>query len=61
MRLFDSTDEISNELVAYALLDMELFENIDILESIDIDYIEKLLNESFKDEYFAISIVSPIK
>ncbi len=61
VRLFDSTDEISNELVAYALLDMELFENIDILDSIDIDYIEKLLHESFKDEYFAISIVSPIK
>ncbi len=61
VRLFDSTDEIANELVAYALLDMDLFDNVDILDSIDISYVEKLLRESFKDEYFAISIVSPIK
>ncbi len=61
VRLFDSTDEISNELVAYALLDMDLFDNIDILESVDIEYVEQLLKESFEDEFFALSIVSPIK
>ena len=61
VRLFDSTDEIANELVSYALLGINLFDNVEILDSIDIDYIEKLLCESFKDEYFAISVVSPIK
>ena len=61
VRLFDSTDEIANELVAYVFSDLELFENVEILDSIDCDYVEKLLNSCFKDEYFAISIVSPIK
>lgn len=61
VRLFDSTDEIANELVAYALLDMDLFDSVEILDSIGIDYVEKLLQDTFKEEYFAISIVSPIK
>jgi len=61
VRLFDSTDDIANELVAYALLNMELFENVEILDSVDIEYVEKLLRESFNEEYFAISIVSPLK
>ena len=61
VRLFDSTDEISNELIAYSLLDIDLFDNVEILDSINIKYIEKLLKDCFKDEYFAISIVSPIE
>lgn len=61
VRTFDSTEEIANELVAYALLDLPLFDNVHILESIDKEYVEQLLATSFRDEYFAMSVVSPIK
>ena len=61
VRLFDSTDEIANELIGYSMLDIDLFDNVEILEEIDIAYVEALLKECFKDEYFAISIISPLE
>ena len=61
VRLFDSSDEIANELMGYAMLDIDLFDNVEILEEIDIAYVESLLKECFKDEYFAISIISPLE
>ena len=60
IRLFDSTDEIANELIAYVFSDMPLFDNIDILDSVDKAYVEQLLKNSFKDEYYSISIISPL-
>jgi hypothetical protein len=32
----------------------------EIIESIDLDYVMKLLNDSFKEEYYAMSVVNPI-
>lgn len=61
IRLFDSTEDIANELVSYALLDISLFENVAVLDSIDKAYIETLLRNCFKDEYFALSVISPIE
>ncbi len=61
IRLFDSTDEIANELVSYAFLDMPLFDNLAILDSIDMTYVEGLLRDCFREEYFAISVISPIQ
>ena len=60
IRLFDSTEEIANELVSYVFLDMPLFDNLEVLESVDKAYVEKLLKDCFKDEYYSISIISPI-
>lgn len=60
VRLFDSTDEIANELVAYAFLGLPLFENVAILDSIDKAYVEELLRTCFNADAFAISIISPI-
>lgn len=61
VRLFDSTDEIANELISYAMLDIDLFDNVKILDEIDVDYVETLLKNCFKEEYFSISVISPIK
>ena len=61
IRLFDSTDEIANELVSYAMLDVPLFDTLAVLDSIDKVYVETLLRDCFKDEFFAISIISPIE
>ncbi len=60
IRLFDSTDEIANELVAYVFTDVPLFDNLDVLESVDKSYVEQLLTSCFKDEYYSISIISPL-
>lgn len=60
IRLFDSTDEIANELIAYVFSDLPLFENLDILESVDKNYVEQLLGTCFKEEYYSISIISPL-
>ena len=60
IRLFDSTEEIANELLSYVFLDVPLFDNIEILESVDKEYVENLLKTCFKDEYYSISIISPI-
>ena len=60
IRLFDSTDEIANELVAYVFSDIPLFDNIDILDSVDENYVEQLLKTCFKDEYYSITIISPL-
>ncbi len=61
IRLFDSTDEISNELICYAFLNIDLFDNLDVIDTIDKEYVEKLLIDCFKEEYFALSIVSPLE
>lgn len=61
IRMFDSTDEIANELVSYAFLGMPLFDNLAILDSIDKMYVEELLRERFDDSYYALSVISPIQ
>lgn len=61
IRLFDSTDEIANELVSYAFLDMPLFDNLAILDSIDKAYVEGLLRDCFRDAFYSLSVISPIQ
>lgn len=61
IRLFDSTDEIANELVSYAFLDMPLFDNLAILDSIDKAYVEGLLHDCFQDAFYSLSVISPIQ
>ena len=61
IRLCDSTDEIANELVSYAFLDMPLFDNLAILDSIDKAYVEGLLRDSFQDAFYSLSVISPIQ
>ena len=61
VRLFDSTEEIASELVFNALLDMDLFDNIGVIDAIHADYVEKLLHDCFCEEYYSLSVVSPIQ
>lgn len=61
IRLFDSTDEIANELVSYAFLDIPLFDNLAVLDSLDKEYVEGLLRDCFKEEFYALSVISPIQ
>mgnify|MGYP000014796989 FL=1 len=59
VRLFDSTEDIASELVFNALLDVDLFDNIGVIDAIDASYVEKLLHDCFCEAYFSLSIVSP--
>lgn len=61
VRLFDSTDEIANELIGYSFLGIDLFDNVRIIEEIDKTYVEKLLQDCFKEPYFALSVIFPIQ
>lgn len=61
VRLFDSTEDIASELIFNALLDIDLFDNVDVIDGIDKTYIEKLLHDCFREEYYALSVVSPIR
>lgn len=60
VRLFDSTEDIACELIFNALLDVNLFDNVRLIDEIDENYVEKLLRDCFKPEYYALSVVSPL-
>ena len=40
--------------------DGDLLDAPEIIETIDIEYVTKLLNDCFKEEYYAMSVVNPI-
>lgn len=61
VRLFDSTEEIACELVFNALLDIDLFDNVAVIDEIDPPYIEKLLHDCFDEAYYTLSVVSPLR
>ena len=48
-------------MIFNALLDIDLFDNVDVIDGIDKTYIEKLLHDCFREEYYALSVVSPIR
>ncbi len=58
---FDSAEDITYSLLSFADYDIPLFDYIEILESIDIDYVNSLLREVFASECFTLSVVMPIK
>lgn len=59
VRLFDSTEDIANALISNVFAGTELLENVDIIDSIDLDFVESLLRDAFKEEYYALSVVLP--
>lgn len=60
---FDSTEDISFMLMSYSSGKdkMDLFEYIDILDSIDMDYMQKIAKEKLCVDSMALSAVYPIK
>ena len=60
IKSFDSTDDIANNLIFNHFDGADLLDSPEIIEEIDIDYVTKLLNEGFKEEYYAMSVVNPI-
>ena len=60
IKSFDSTEDIANNFIFNHFDDGDMLDAPQIIETIDMEYVTKLLNESFKEEYYAMSIVNPI-
>ncbi len=60
IKSFDSTEDIANNFIFNHFDEGDLLDAPKIIESIDIEYLTKLLNNSFKEEYYAMSVVNPI-
>lgn len=57
---FDSTEDIAFAMTSYAYDGMDLFGYPDIIESITFEYLEDLLQNSFADELFTMSVIKPL-
>lgn len=60
IKSFDSTEDIANNFVFNHFDEADLLDAPEIIETIDIEYLTKLLNESFQEKYYAMSVVNPI-
>ena len=61
VKSFDSTDDIANNLIYNVFDGGDILDAPEVISSIDIDYVSKLLNSMYKEEYYAMSVVNPIK
>jgi predicted Zn-dependent peptidase len=61
LRAYDSTEEIANRLLSFVFDDAEMFSYPALLQSVTVEELEELLKSSFREEYFAISIVYPLE
>lgn len=60
VREFDSTDDISNNLLSFVFDGYELFEYTDIISSITCEEVNEMLKDAFRDEYYTLSVIYPI-
>jgi len=60
IKSFDSTEDIANNFVFNHFDGADLLDAPNVIEEIDIEYVSNLLNEGFKEEYYAMSIVNPV-
>ena len=60
IKAFDSTEDIANNFIYNHFDGGDLLDAPEIIESIDLEYVTKLLNDCFKEEYYAMSVVNPI-
>lgn len=56
---FDSTEDIAFALTGYAADGIDLFEYPRIIDSVTFEYVTELLNTSFSDDSFVLSVISP--
>ena len=60
IKSFDSTEDVANNFIFNYFDDGDLLDAPEIIETIDIDYVNNLLINNFKEEYYAMSVVNPI-
>ncbi len=60
VKWFDSTEEIANNFLAFAIDDGDLLDYADILASVTYDDVTELLNRAYKTEFYSLSVVNPL-
>lgn len=61
IRAYDSTEEIANRMLSFVMDGSEMFSVPEILQSITKEELEELLNTSFAEDLFAMSVIRPLK
>ncbi len=61
VRWFDSTDDIANNFLQFKLDGGDLLDYVDIISKVTYEDAVALLNASYKDELYALSIVKPLE
>ena len=56
---FDSVENIADDFIFALFDDADLLDEPEIISSITFEYVSELLNELFKEEYYAMSVVYP--
>ncbi len=59
IKSFDSTEEIANTLLSFVFEGAEIFSYAEVLEGIDLHFVEKLLFEVFEETHYTLSIIVP--
>ena len=61
IKSFDSVEDIGNNFIFNYFEGIDILDTPEIINSITYEYVTELLNESFKEEYYALSIIEPNK
>jgi len=59
LRSFNSLEFIANNYLAYRFRDIDFFDVLGVLEEITLNDLEKILHDHLKEEFHAVSIVTP--
>jgi len=58
---FDSTEDIATMMIDSILDGTELFEYIDILEEVDLDYVKQITKSMYDPKYYTLTIIEPLE
>ncbi len=61
VKSFDSTEEIANNLLSYVFEEGDIFEAVDVMASLEYDYVNSLFAQMFRDEYYTLMKVLPLE
>lgn len=61
VRWFDSTDDIANNFLQFALDDGDILDYVDIMSKVTYEEATALLDKMYRDEYYSLCIVNPLE
>ena len=61
VKMFDSTENIANQLFSYGCDRFDMLLNYDMINSITFEEVSALLCKAFKEEYMTLSVVYPLE
>ncbi len=60
IKSFDSTEEIACEMMSYIFEGCDMFDYADVVRGLTFEYTQELLMKMFDEDFYAISVVSPV-